>query len=60
MRRMWAGRKLSVFNDPSCANANSYYFDQHGDTPFRPSTSLGIWWRSRRLPMSDYVFAGAE
>lgn len=58
MRRMWAGRKHSVFNDPSCANANSYYFDQHGDTPFRPSTSLGIWWRSRRLPMSDYVFAG--
>jgi cation diffusion facilitator CzcD-associated flavoprotein CzcO len=58
MRRMWAGRKLSVFNDPSCANANSYYFDQHGDTPFRPSTSLGVWWRSRRLPMSDYVFAG--
>lgn len=58
MRRMWAGRKLSVFNDPTCANANSYYFDQHGDTPFRPSTSLEVWWRSRRLPMSDYVFAG--
>lgn len=58
MQRMWAGRKLSVFKDPSCAGANSYYFDHHGDTPFRPSTSLGVWWRSRRLPMSDYRFAG--
>ena len=30
-------RGRQIFWQPSCALANSYYFDPHGDVPFRPS-----------------------
>ena len=58
MRHMWAGRRWAVFNNPTCGQANSYYFDRHGDTPIRPSTSAGVWWRSRRFNLDDYAYAG--
>ena len=53
---MRARRPNSVFADASCSAANSYYFDQHGDTPFRHSTSVEARWRSSRFPITDYRF----
>jgi cyclohexanone monooxygenase len=38
--------------------ANSYYFDEHGDTPFRPSTTIETMWRAGHFPLDDYEFAG--
>ena len=52
-----ARRPNQIFFQGSCANSNSYYFDKHGDAPFRPSLSLEAAWRSARFDLDDYAFA---
>ena len=52
-----ARRHNQVFFQGSCATANSYYFDKHGDAPFRPSLTLEAAWRSARFDLDDYAFA---
>jgi hypothetical protein len=52
-----ARRHNQVFFRGACANANSYYFDKHGDAPFRPSLTLEAAWRSARFDLDDYAFA---
>ncbi|WP_082810862.1 NAD(P)/FAD-dependent oxidoreductase [Alcanivorax sp. NBRC 102024] len=52
--------KNQVFFSNNCGVANSYYFDKHGDVPFRPSTSLEAHWRSFTFPLSDYEFSGFD
>jgi cation diffusion facilitator CzcD-associated flavoprotein CzcO len=47
-------RGRQVFWQDSCALANSYYFDPHGDVPLRPVLTLETMWRSRRFPLEDY------
>jgi cation diffusion facilitator CzcD-associated flavoprotein CzcO len=49
-------RHRQVFWQDSCRLANSYYFDKHGDVPLRPSTTLEVYWRSRRFALDDYRF----
>ena len=49
-------RGRQVFWQDSCAVANSYYFDQHGDVPLRPVSTLETLWRSRRFDLGDYNF----
>jgi cation diffusion facilitator CzcD-associated flavoprotein CzcO len=53
-------RPRQVFTEESCQVANSYYFDEHGDTPFRASTTIETMWRAGHFPLADYDFAGAE
>jgi hypothetical protein len=48
-------RNQIVWQD-SCSLANSYYFDKHGDVPFRPSPTLEVAWRSARFSLDDYRF----
>ncbi len=52
-----ARRGNQIFFQGSCTNANSYYFDRHGDVPFRPSFTLEAAWRSARFDLDDYAFA---
>jgi cation diffusion facilitator CzcD-associated flavoprotein CzcO len=52
-----ARRNNQIFFLGSCATANSYYFDKHGDAPFRPSLTLEAAWRSARFDLGDYAFA---
>jgi cation diffusion facilitator CzcD-associated flavoprotein CzcO len=47
-------RKNQVFWQDSCVNANSYYFDDHGDVPLRPVPTVETMWRARRFPLDDY------
>ena len=54
-----ARRPNQVFFQGSCATANSYYFDEHGDVPFRPSLTLEAAWRSARFDLDDYAFSAA-
>jgi cation diffusion facilitator CzcD-associated flavoprotein CzcO len=54
---MLGRRHNQVFFRGSCGNANSYYFDKHGDAPFRPSLTLEAAWRSARFDLDDYAFA---
>ena len=51
-------RPRQVFFRGSCGGANSYYFDEHGDVPFRPATTLEAYWRSARFDLADYRFSG--
>ena len=53
---MLARRGNQIFWQPSCANANSYYFDKNGDVPLRPTTTLESAIRSRRFKLDDYTF----
>lgn len=53
---MLARRGGQIFWQDSCATANSYYFDKHGDVPFRPSPTLETVWRSARFDLDDYAF----
>lgn len=57
MAAVLARRPLQVFNNPTCAGANSYYFTKQGDVPFRASTTLEAAWQSRRFPLSAYSFS---
>ena len=56
---MMRKRHRQIFWQPSCQNANSYYFDRNGDVPLRPTTTVEAYWRSRRFPLTDYRFSGA-
>ena len=49
-------RHRQVFFQGTCGLANSYYFDEHGDVPFRPASTVEAAWRSARFPLSDYRF----
>lgn len=54
MRRRMKG---TILSQPSCARANSYYFDRHGDAPYvRPQSGLHVWRRSRTFDLDDYEF----
>jgi cation diffusion facilitator CzcD-associated flavoprotein CzcO len=55
-RSMLARRDNQIFFQDSCAAANSYYFDSHGDVPFRASPSIETSWRSARFDLDDYDF----
>ena len=55
-RSMLARRGNQIFFQDSCAAANSYYFDSHGDVPFRASPSIETSWRSARFDLDDYDF----
>ncbi len=57
-RQMLARRHNQIFFRDTCATANSYYFDRHGDVPFRASPSLETIWRSLRFDLDDYRFEG--
>jgi hypothetical protein len=58
-KQMLARRHNQIFFRGTCASANSYYFDRHGDVPFRASPSLETIWRSARFDLDDYRFEAA-
>ncbi len=48
----------TVFFNHDCGNANSYFFDRHGDAPFlRPGLAVEAWWDARRFDLNDYAYA---
>jgi cyclohexanone monooxygenase len=53
---MLGRRDRQVFFSGTCSTANSYYFDSHGDAPFRPATTLEVAWRSAHFDLDDYRF----
>ena len=57
LEKMLARRKWQILEQPSCQLANSYYFDKHGDRPFRSSPTLEVNWDSAHFDLDDYSFA---
>lgn len=53
---MLSRRHRQVFFQGSCAGSNSYYFDRHGDVPFRPALTLEATLRSALYNLNDYTF----
>ena len=53
---MMRKRHRQIFWQDSCNLANSYYFDNNGDVPLRPASTVEAYWRSRRFPLADYCF----
>jgi hypothetical protein len=53
---MLARRHNQIFFRDTCSLANSYYFDRHGDVPFRASPSLETIWHANRYSLDDYSF----
>lgn len=58
--KMLGRRGRQVFFSGTCATANSYYFDEHGDAPFRASPTLEVAWRSAHFDLDDYAFTRRE
>ncbi|MBH0775520.1 flavin-containing monooxygenase [Nocardia bovistercoris] len=57
MSEMYRKVRHTVFAQPSCVKANSYYFDRHGDAPFvRPVSGPALWWASRTFDLEDYAY----
>jgi cation diffusion facilitator CzcD-associated flavoprotein CzcO len=56
-RSMLARRANQIVWQDSCRLANSYYFDEHGDSPFRASPSIETAWRSATFDLNDYRYA---
>jgi hypothetical protein len=56
---MLSRRHRQIFFTGACGTANSYYFDERGDVPFRASTTVEAWWKSARFDLDDYSFGGA-
>jgi cation diffusion facilitator CzcD-associated flavoprotein CzcO len=54
--KMLGRRDRQVFFSGTCATANSYYFDDHGDAPFRASPTVEVAWRSAHFDLDDYRF----
>ncbi|NKZ06981.1 flavin-containing monooxygenase [Actinomadura latina] len=55
--RMRERMKGTILAQPSCARANSYYFDRHGDAPYvRPQSGFYVLRRSRTFDLDDYEF----
>ncbi|MET9487633.1 NAD(P)/FAD-dependent oxidoreductase [Nocardia sp. NPDC006630] len=41
---------------PTCAGSNTYYIDDHGDSPFRPSTHGEMYWQNRHFDLDVYRY----
>jgi cation diffusion facilitator CzcD-associated flavoprotein CzcO len=55
-KKMLSRRSWQLLEQPACALANSYYFDKHGDRPFRISPTLEVNWDSAHFNLDDYRF----
>jgi cation diffusion facilitator CzcD-associated flavoprotein CzcO len=53
---MLGRRDRQIFFQGTCANSNSYYFDSHGDAPFRAASTIETTWRSGHFNLNDYQF----
>ncbi|KAA0018492.1 flavin-containing monooxygenase [Antrihabitans cavernicola] len=56
MATMRSRRSNQVFFQGGCDGANSYYFDKHGDVPFRPALTLETIWESATFDLDDYTY----
>ena len=55
--KMLGRRHRQIVFQGKCGGSNSYYFDDHGDAPFRASPTFEAMWRSARFDLDDYSFA---
>ena len=58
LSRMTGKMDDTVFLLGSCASANSYYFNQHGEAAIlRPTSTINAFREADRFPLDDYAYA---
>lgn len=51
-----AQQPKDIWHVGNCATSNTYYIDEHGDTPMvRPSTHVQEWFRSKRANLKPFT-----
>jgi hypothetical protein len=45
---------------PTCAGSNTYYIDDKGDSPFRPSTHGEMYWQNRHYDLDVYQYSAGN
>jgi cation diffusion facilitator CzcD-associated flavoprotein CzcO len=48
-----------LFSD-ICAGSNTYYVNEQGDSPIRPSLYAEMWWDNRHFPLDNYRYRTAH
>ncbi|ORA61367.1 flavin-containing monooxygenase [Mycobacteroides franklinii] len=51
--------KNFLFTDV-CAGSNTYYLDQNGDSPFRPTTHGEMYWQNRHYDLDVYHYSAGS
>ncbi|WP_433598134.1 hypothetical protein ACQPXH_20410 [Nocardia sp. CA-135953] len=51
----------TMFFRPGCADANTYYIDNHGDAPYlRPTSGPHGWWRQHQFSLENYEYTATS
>ena len=45
---------------PTCDGSNTYYIDNHGDSPFRPTTHGEMYWHNRHFDLDVYQYTASS
>jgi len=45
---------------PTCEGSNTYYIDNHGDSPFRPTTHGEMYWQNRHFDLDVYRYTASS
>lgn len=56
LQRMLARRGGQLHYRNDCTGTNSYFFDRHGDSPFRPSLTLETMWEAATFDLDVYRY----
>ncbi|MEV6360371.1 flavin-containing monooxygenase [Nocardia asteroides] len=57
MQRMLSRRGGQLHYRNDCSGTNSYFFDRHGDSPFRPSLTLETIWEAATFDLDAYRYS---
>ncbi|WP_040813268.1 flavin-containing monooxygenase [Nocardia concava] len=55
-RRCLRRQEKNFLFTPVCDGSNTYYIDNHGDSPFRPSTHGEMYWQNRHFDLDVYRY----
>ncbi|MBL1078195.1 NAD(P)/FAD-dependent oxidoreductase [Nocardia sp. 2] len=55
-RKCLARQEKNFLFTPVCEGSNTYYIDNHGDSPFRPSTHGEMYWQNRHFDLDVYRY----
>ncbi|EFV13980.1 flavin-containing monooxygenase [Segniliparus rugosus] len=55
--KMHERNKNHLWLSPTCAKSNTYYIDQHGDSPFRPGGLGEMYYHNRFFPLNNYRYS---
>ncbi|MEU9807066.1 NAD(P)/FAD-dependent oxidoreductase [Mycobacterium sp. NPDC050853] len=55
--KMHERNKNHLWLSPACATSNTYYIDDHGDSPFRPGGFGEMYYHNKYFPLDNYRYS---